>query len=443
MDARRDRQAAKVRWLRPLALGLVVVAATAMLAPARSAETVLHSFKGGKDGWRPYAGLAIDNDGALYGTTYGGGGFGPPAGAGTVFKLTPPTAPAAKWTRSILHRFQGGARDGESPFAGVVIDESGALYGTTSNGGSANRGTVFKLTPPAPPKSNWTSSVLYSFKDESDGKLPWGGLARDGSGALYGTTYQGGGFDPGGLGGTVFKLTPPTAPSTKWTRTILYRFKGGDDGPRPSDGALPWDRLILDGSGALYGTTTNGGGYGGGTGFGTVFKLTPPEPPATEWIKTSLYRFKGGSDGAFPRGLILDGDGSLYGATGSGGVSRYGTVYKLIPPQLSSTSWSKVVLYNFTGGADGNAPQAELVLDGSGALYGATSGGGLGYGAVFKLTPPTPPATVWTNSVLHSFAAGKDGWSPDAGLIGDGNGTLYGTTSDGGADNAGTVFKVD
>jgi uncharacterized repeat protein (TIGR03803 family) len=184
----------------------------------------------------------------------------------------------------VLYRFTGGS-DGSVPYAGLIADNSGALYGTTQQGGSGcpqdkGCGTVFKLTPSAKGQTAWTETVLYRFTGGSDGASPRAGLFADKQGVLYGTTNVGGGqsgcpqFTALFVGcGTVFKLTPPAKGQTTWTETVLYRFKGAPT----SDGSVPYGGLIADNSGALYSTTGVGGTtrrFSRGIGDGTVFKLT-------------------------------------------------------------------------------------------------------------------------------------------------------------------------
>ena len=332
-------------------------------------ETVLHRFAGGSDGADPEAGLIADEQGAL-------------------FKLTPPA-----WTETVLYNFcsQPSCSDGGAPFAGLIADEHGALYGTTANGGSSSNGTAFKLTPPAKGQTAWTETVLYSFCSQpgcSDGTGLQAGLITDKSGALYGTTSGGG----TGFNGTVFKLTPPATGQTQWTESVLHSFGFTGSG----DGGAPVAGLIADEQGALYGTTS-----GGGTGSnGTVFKLTPPA-----WTESALYNFcshPSCSDGVGPlAGLIADNSGALYGTTHAGGSSGNGTVFKLTPPATGQTAWTETVLYSFLGGSDGGAPRAGLIADEQGALYGTTTGGGIGSnGTVFKLTPPAKGQTAWTETVL-------------------------------------------
>lgn len=257
------------------------------LAPG-GAETVLYSFTGGNDGGYPPAGLIKDKAGDFYGTTQGGG----TGSAGTVFELAP------NGTETVLYSFTGGS-DGNAPFAGVIRDRAGNLYGTTYGGGSTGNGTVFKLAP------DGTETVLYSFTGGSDGGTPVAGLIMDRAGNLYGTTYVGG----AGAEGTVFKLAPDGS------ETVLYSFTGGIDGGQPVAG-------LDQRAGHLYGTAS----AGGADGSGVAFRITP------FGTETVLHSFAGGSDGATPyAGLIVDGAGNLYGTTIQGGSGANGIVFALSP----------------------------------------------------------------------------------------------------------------
>ena len=436
--------------------------------------TTLYSFTGSPDGVEPEAPLIFDESGALYGTTVMGGGAiscREPDGCGTVFKLTPPTTKGGTWTETVLHSFTG--NDGDRPAAGLIFDKSGALYGTTSAGGGTGGttdcpfffgcGTAFKLTPPTTMGGAWALSLLRSFMGRPDGadleaslifnKSEHLGDDNDESRldlrfhrALYGTARQGGQancpFTPiftQGCG-TVFQLRPPSIRGGGWTLTLLHSFSGGD-------GAAPKASLIFDKSGAVYGTTIDGGGATTcQLGCGTVFKLTPPMRTGGAWAFSLLHSFTG-SDGIGPfGGLIFDEDGALYGVAFLGGARNSGTVFKLTPPTMTGGAWTFSVLHSFTG-EDGLAPVGELIFDESGALYGTTSGGGAHQlGTVFKLTPPATEGGTWTETVLHSFT-GNDGARPDAGLIfAKSEQALYGTTSGGGVTSCpggcGTVFKL-
>jgi uncharacterized repeat protein (TIGR03803 family) len=394
--------------------------------------------------------------GALYGATLICGAYN----AGTVFRLTPPAPGQTRWSPSVLYTFRGG-NDGGVPAAGLVMDAQGALYGTTEFGGRNLIGVVFKLTPPRPGTTTWTETVLHNFSynyatGDNDGANPTAGLLMDATGALYGTTIAGGRANPSGVGfGTVFKLTP-RAGTTAWTETVLYRFAGGADGHSPASA------LTADSTGALYGTTLYGGigpctdGFGYVVGCGTVFKLTPPSGGRTTWTKRTLYRFTGGSDGGEPHGALLrDASGTLYGTTYRGGrgactagwtVIGCGTVFKLTPPAPGQTGWKESVLYSFKGSTDGAYPQGGVIADGTGNLYGTASGGGQGVtggdGVVFKLTPPAPGRTAWTETVLHSFNILTSGQNPVGELVADPAGHLFGVAFDGGKGLVGTVFEV-
>jgi uncharacterized repeat protein (TIGR03803 family) len=344
-------------------------------------------------------------------------------------------APAAAPSETILYKFLGGS-DGLGPNAELIVDDEGTLYGTTTSGGGSSIycaggcGTVFKLTPPVPPATKWRETVLYSFKGGLDGNTPEAGLIFDHKGALYGTTAGGGralNF------GTVFKLTPPVPPATKWRETILHSFKGGTDGANPRAG------LVFDAKGALYGTTFFGGGP---RDSGTVFKLTPPVPPATRWSETVLHRFGAKHDGVNPLGgLVFDAEGALYGTTDVGNTlhsGHLGTVFKLTPFPPAK-EWNETILHGFPATkTDGAQPEAGLIFDGNGALYGTTANGGKSnLGTVFRLDPISG-----REAVLYSFEGGTDGETPHAGVVFDREGALYGTTNEGGA-GVGTVFKLD
>jgi uncharacterized repeat protein (TIGR03803 family) len=265
--------------------------------------TVLYSFTGGNDGRNPALGdLIFDQAGNLYGTTSDGGAYG----YGTAFELVPSQG---GWTEKILYSFTGG-NDGSQPFAGLIFDNAGNLYGTTVYGGTYGWGTVYELTPSG---SHWKVNVLYAFQGENDGGYPFGGLIFDQSGNLYGDTWSAGQDN----GGTVFELAPSNG---SWTYSVIYNFDGsGMYGSAAS--------LVMDGAGNLYGTTLNDGH--GPYGSGNVFKLTPS---GGGWTYTSLYDFTGGSDGAEPiSNVIFDANGNLYGTTYYGGVNNNGVVWEITP----------------------------------------------------------------------------------------------------------------
>jgi len=391
--------------------------------------TLLHEFAGGADGQAPLAGLLLDNKGALYGTTIFGG-----TGHGTVFRLTPPAGAQTQWSKTALYSFAG-TNDGAGPISALTSDAGGKLYGTTGSGGSVGPvfgPRVFQLQPSA--TVPWGETVIASFSNEGGNNTVWGPVIFGKGGALYGvttgTTFGATGTD----NGSVFELAFDPNMS-QWKQTTIYTFTGG------SDGFDPVYSLTADTSGALYGTTQMGG-----TGAGTVFKLTPPGPNQTQWNKTTLYQFNS-SYGAPVGPLTLDGSGALYGMRALGveptmGTPNVGVAFKLTPPGPGQTLWTETILHQFSGAGDGLAPDGALLLDKNGALYGTTwLGGTTGNGIVFRLTPPATVQAPWTETVLHSFTGGLDGSNPLGSLIADPCGALYGTTNTGGL-GYGTVFKL-
>lgn len=221
-------------------------------------HTVLYSFQGGTDGNAASGQLLLDSaTGVLYGDTFIGGAYG----AGTVFALTPPAQGQTNWTETLLHTFTGGS-DGGYPLCNLIEDASGNLYGTTYAGGYVGSGTAFEMTPPPQGETNWTETVLYSFQGlgYGDAGNPWAGLVPDGSGNLFGAATTGGssGYENDGA---IFELSPPSGGGTAWTEKILYSFTGG------KDGAVADNALILDSEGAIYSTTQAGGSWNYGTAF--------------------------------------------------------------------------------------------------------------------------------------------------------------------------------
>jgi uncharacterized repeat protein (TIGR03803 family) len=325
---------------------------------------------------------------------------------GTVFKITPQGA------LTTLRDFD--STDGAYPAAGLIQATDGSFYGTTAGG----VGTLFKITP------GGTLTTLYSF-DWTDGAEPYAGLVQATNGDLYGTTVYGGpsnplcGPNPAGCG-TVFKISPSGA------LTTLYAFCSQSG---CTDGVYPWAGMVQGADGNFYGTTVNGGAYGGGS----VFKVTP------EGALTTLYSFCSlpeCADGGNPyAGLVQSDDGNFYGITVS-------TIFKITPEGALTT------LYKFCQGGlpcvNGSGPTAGLVQATDGSFYGTTQSGGAsstgssaGYGTVFEITPGGRLTT------LHSFDLGDGGYQPVGGLLQATDGSFYGTTWAGGTGDLGTVFKLD
>ena len=419
-----------------------------VLCSAVTPPLTLYNFPGHIDGAFPEAGLVFNASiGVLYGTTYAGGA----AGLGTVYQFTPPQQPGTLWTKREIYGFAG--VDGANPQASLTLGPNSVLYGTTSQGGAYGEGTVFQMTPPVPPSTLWTEQVLYSFKGGADGSDPLAGLVMDSStGILYGTTYSGGAANYG----TVFSLTPPVPPATAWTETLLYAFTGGTDGAHPeatlvlaSTGVLygtaysggsanwgtvfqlspgtggPWTLRVLhsftggaDGgypaggvtigqSGVLYGTASFGGDLGADqcpvnnlpSGCGVLFRLTPSPGAVTTWNETVLHNFEGPpNDGSRPsQNLTLAANGSLFGTTFAGSYSKpicfpqsyvgCGMIYQLAPPAVSGGAWIENILGTFNK-ANGGGPNG-VVFGPGGALYGTTRIGGAAgsYGTIFQVIP--------------------------------------------------------
>ena len=402
-----------------LALLVALTLVTIKPAPAQTL-TVLHSFAG-PDGQEPYAGLAIDRVGNLYGTTPSGGNqngdcYG---SCGVVFRLT---RNGSSWVFAPLYYFEGGT-DGSDPMAVVTVGPDGAVYGTTAMGGGGcttdyGCGTIFKLTPPARFCQRilcpWTETVLYRLADSPVGATnPFGGVIFDAQGNFYGTTLGGG----TGVAGTVYKMTPSGG---GWTLSTIYNFQGG------VDGAVPITELKFDRAGNLYGTTL----YGGTTANGNVFRLVRS---GSGWSEQSIYSFLGGVNGYAPQGgVVLDSAGNVYGGTVGGGTQFGGVAYELTPN--NDGSWTYSILANFNGSIN-----ASLAIDAAGNLYGTTyAGGSHDDGEVFELTYANGS---WTTTTVHSFG-GPEGALPIGCVLIGSDGTLYGTATLGGMRGQGTAWEI-
>lgn len=390
---------------------IFLLSCTVATAAFAQSFKVLYSFSGGADGGNPSEGLVLDSKGNLYGTTsYGGNGNCTQnglTGCGTVFKVTDQKA------ETVLYSFQGGS-DGEYPWGGLAIDKKGYLFGTTPNGG-LGFGVVFSLD------QNGTERILQRFKGGKDGGYPYATLSLDHEGNLYGTTTSGGDLHCGTRDegcGTLFELDGGMQ--------VIHHFAG-----TPSDGNFPgYGAVVIDSSGDLYGTT----GEGGAANYGTVYKVSLTGKYSV------LYSFSGTSDGCEPLGrLAADEDGNLYGTTSACGDFNQGTIFRL------SRTGSLSVLHTFGryGTKGGNAPFGGVVRDRNGNLYGTTLFGGgecglsqSGCGTVFEFSPEG------SIRYLHRFNGTSDGASPWCNVILDAAGNLYGTTTIGGSGGAGTMWKI-
>ena len=418
-------------------------------------EKVIYSFSA-VDGQYPTAPLLSDGNGALYGTTLAGGaGCMGSGGCGVVFKLVPVNK---KYKLAFEYSFKGG-NDGAYPWGGLVADSSGSLYGTTQQGGTGpcypsgsiyfGCGTVFKLTPSG---STYAETILYNFQGGNDGYTPYDSLVIDKSGALYGTTIAGGGSPAcgtlsggGPVGcGTVFALSRS---GSGYKEKVLHAFQGS-----PNDGATLFAGITLGASGTLLGTTAQGGTGScsafGISGCGTVFSLK-----ASGKNYKVLHSFQGAPDGQFGFGNVLfdSSTGDIIGATQYGGNGPCsgqtyvgcGAVYTMAPVRKTYT---EAVVYNFQGPtSDAFDVFGTLLRKSDGSLYG-TSGGGGAYrgGTVFRLAPS---GSSYTETFVYSFRGAPDGLRPYAGLVADAKGTLYGTTYYGGtgpcsSGGCGTVYRI-
>lgn len=384
---------------------LVVVTVAAMLICAKAAMaqtyTVLHTFAG-VDGASPNAGLVVDLSGNLYGTTVSGGA----SDQGTVFQID------SSGTYSVLHSFDGS--DGSDPRVGLLIGPSGTVSGTAWIGGALGAGNVFALNP------SQGLQPIYSFTGGSDGAHPNSSLIRDSEGNFYGATWDGGNETSCHSCGVVYKL------DRTGEETVLHTFNGGTDGANMVAG------VVRDAQGNLYGTTYQGGtghcSYQAG-GCGIIFKLD------TSNNETILYTFEGGADGAAPfGGMVQDAAGNFYGTASFAGSelcsSGCGVVFKV--DSLGNFS----VFHSFDG-PNGWDPNGDLIIDRQGNIYGATAlGGAYNSGVVYRLS------ATGEETLLYSFTGGADGAIPGQVRLLLYKGSLYGTTSAGGESGLGVVFKL-
>lgn len=277
-------------------------------------------------------------------------------------------------------------------------------------------------------------NVIHSFTGGADGAGPYAGLTIVGPGVFYGTTDYGGIYD-NGVNGVVFALH---SSASGWTLDPLYEFSG-----YPNDGSGPVAAVAIGPNRALYGTTQEGGA--GGADGGTVFELQPPahacQAALCYWRESIVHTFQGPpNDGHLPQlgTLVFDQAGNIYGTTELGGTSDRGVVFELKP---SGSGWAVNVLHSFGSGSDGFQPEAGVIFDPAGNLYGTTFQGGTARdGTVFKLTPSL--GGTWTESILHNFTGGSDGNWPYGTLVRDASGNLYGTASAGGSNGGGVVFEL-
>jgi uncharacterized repeat protein (TIGR03803 family) len=408
---------------------LMALVFTLVIVPSAFAvtETVLYSFcseTNCTDGSQPYLGnLVLDSAGNIYGTTEYGG----TDNIGVVFKLSPD---GDSWKETVLHSFSSDGKDGTNPYAGVIFDKSGNLYGTTSFGGSHGDGIVFELSPEA--DGRWKETILHNFNDNGkDGAVPYSAPVFDSAGNLYGTTDAGG----ADYFGAVYKLTPGA--DGKWTEEVLHHFSSNG-----KDGEAAVAPLILDASGNLYGTTL----LGGSGDAGIVFELSPSA--SGRWTEKIIHTFNGNDKGgADPYGaLAFNSAGDLIGTTIAGGAYQNGTVFELIP-DTATNKWTEKILHNFlTSRGTGETPYANVIFDSAGNMYSTTAAGGDGAtanGTFFEMVPNTKGG--WDEKTLYQFCIAQncdDGNTPYSGLVLSSSGSFFGTTQLGGINGEGVVYRI-
>lgn len=395
---------------------------------AQYTATDIHDFNpNGTDGIDPGLSFIMDTAGNLYSAT----GLGGANAEGTVYELSPSSS---GWTENILFQFERSTTSAAWPTGPLIFDALGNLYGVSQFGGTNNLGTVYELSPGS---SGWTQTVLYSFAGGSDGQEPTGSLIFDASGNLYGTTFEGG----GGTGsncfngcGTVFELSPS---SSGWTEKILYAFAGAADGQNPGG------NLLIDSTGRVYGSAPFGGTINNECfeGCGTIFRLTATT--AGTWRFARLFDFQGTMGGSAPLAIAFDSAGNIYGTANSGGSVcggiGCGVVFKL-SPTASGGPWKEKVLHAFTGKQDGEEPNG-FTFDSKGNAYGICSlGAKSDQGTVWELSPTT--SGPWTFTQVLAFGNANVGAQPNASVLVDSKGNIFGTTQGGGLYDHGTAFEL-
>ncbi len=367
-----------------------------------------------------------------------------------------------------------GAPNGAEPQSGVVAGKSGKLYGTTFRGGHKEDmdgdidgrgvGLIFSLTSNSSQVVPYKGDILFKFTHQPSvdaGHFPVGGVVIGKNGTLYGVTMRHSDGHGGDGGGTIYALKPPSSASQVWDHNVLFSFR--------AIGGTPQAGLVIGQDGALYGTTSIGGGL---CYSGTVFRFKP-NGSATGGSYRDIYRFRGLSgdprcpknptlnNGMLPAArLTLGNDGVLYGTTAFGGQrpghgpggEGCGVVFSLTPPPTATAEWKLGVLLRFlcVENGKGEAPAAAVSIGRDGSLYGTTENGGIspdessrrGYGIVFQLTPPDPVTGKREPKSLWRFTGGLGGESPLGGLIETSSGVLYGTTNGGGRHGGGTIFRL-
>jgi uncharacterized repeat protein (TIGR03803 family) len=417
-----------------LLVRLTLTALCAMIAARPAAAQINDTVLNsftGGNGSEVIAGLIFDQAGNLYGTTATGG-----MGKGTVYELTP--ASGGGWTETVLYKFGSQTKDGASPYGAVAFDTAGNLYGTTLLGGAHGKGTIYRLTPAS--GGGWTETVLHSFGLGTDGANPVAGPVFDASGNLYGTTYYGGSVNTCPLSGKTITCGTAYELSATGVYSVIHNFSNVNDGYTLVAGLTP------DKNGNLFGQTTEGGTYGGGL----LFELSPVGDGT--WTETAIHPWgrvnEGREDGLICYGtLVFDAQGNLWGTSTLGGThGTLGTVFKFTQ---NAHGWAETSVHGFGNAGDGAYPYSGLVVNSAGNLFGTTyKGGTSGAGTVYEIIPLQ---TGFNYKLLYSFTGKTDGGLVTSPVILDGSGNLYGTTTYGGNPNdckkaplagCGVVFEI-
>jgi hypothetical protein len=396
------------RFSAVLRFGFVLCLAALILAIPSAAQTVtdIYNFTGNPgDGFEPTVPMIVSPNGVFYGTTLSGGdfncGYG---GCGTVFQLT---HSGSQWTHTTIYQFQGGT-DGYQSYSNLTLDRAGRLYGVTFGGTPWN--AVFRLTPGNP----WQFALLYQFTGQSDGGYPLSPVFLDNKGAVYGATQEGGLHGKGcnqqfGCG-AIFQLVPPSQPGGTWTEHTLYEFTGASDGGNPST-------VIMDNTGTIYGTTTSGGTFNSScpSGCGVVFKLTPNNGA---WSYSVIYSFSGSPDNIPYGNLVLGPNGVLFGLVKRGYLGGGGAAIFLLAPPKGTGSWTLRDIYVTSGQS---YPVTNLTIGPNAILCGDIYGDqDLDYGYVFQLVPPSQPGGQWTYTTLVDFNKVGPSQNPEGVLVSSG-----------------------
>jgi uncharacterized repeat protein (TIGR03803 family) len=396
--------------------------------------STLYSFTGGADGGEPQS-IALDHHGDIFGTTYDGGISNPNvcydsydnnSGCGVVFEIS---HDASGWQESVLYSFTGDG-DGASPYGTVALDPHGNIFGIVGQGTATGSG-VFEVSHNS---GGWTESLPHTFGNVR----PSTGVVADANGNIFGATQVGGNLNNCDEGcGTVFELSPA---SNGWIFNTIYTYVGAFDGNQPPNPP------ILDSKGNLFIASGSllAGNY---SQISLNIELEISPESGGRWGASVMHDFPSSSDGTYPRSSLFgDSAGNLYGTTEGGGAFGWGTIFEL---SSAGAGWKETILYSFTGTADGALPGAALSQDAAGNLYGTAEFGGNtscsgGCGTVFRLSPNSDGK--WTFSVLHGFVNAQDGDNPRSGVILDSAGNIYGTSMNGSIagcfSGCGSVFKL-